>query len=186
MAYLRVTKAELEKKEEGWARPSVMELRAMLGLDPVVGVEGGGEGEGVEGREGLDEEGREALEELREWDAGAVDGRERKGEVRALGEGIKVLSVDHDYGAVQTRESGQDDSTNTIATESESTNREPEQVSLVRRARWFAASISSCTQGDEPIEIELKRCLDAISGGSSSTPIGHEYRVPLLPLVKTR
>lgn len=49
VAYLRVGTVELEKKE-GWIKPSVQELRDMLGLD---------------GRaDGLDEQSREALEEL--------------------------------------------------------------------------------------------------------------------------
>ncbi|WVR04842.1 hypothetical protein IAU60_001854 [Kwoniella sp. DSM 27419] len=53
VAYLRVAEAELEEKE-GWKRPTVADLREMLGLD-----------EAEAGQEGLDEAGVEMLEELR-------------------------------------------------------------------------------------------------------------------------
>ncbi|WVQ75780.1 hypothetical protein IAR50_005413 [Cryptococcus sp. DSM 104548] len=51
VAYLKVKKAELEEKP-GWQKPSVSELREMLGLDAEPGLAG------------LDEEGQERLEEL--------------------------------------------------------------------------------------------------------------------------
>ncbi|KAK8847652.1 hypothetical protein IAR55_005511 [Kwoniella newhampshirensis] len=54
VAYLKVEEAELEEKE-GWSKPTVRELRDMLGLS--------GDSDG-RGREGLDEEGLDALEEL--------------------------------------------------------------------------------------------------------------------------
>ncbi|WVW78164.1 hypothetical protein I302_100115 [Kwoniella bestiolae CBS 10118] len=53
VAYLKVEDAELEAKE-GWIRPTVQQLREMLGLDQEVG-----------GEEGVDEENLEILEELR-------------------------------------------------------------------------------------------------------------------------
>ncbi|WVQ79838.1 hypothetical protein IAT38_001938 [Cryptococcus sp. DSM 104549] len=52
VAYLKVEESELVPKE-GWVRPTVVELREMLGLDS-----------SEEGAEGLDEEGREALGEI--------------------------------------------------------------------------------------------------------------------------
>ncbi len=55
VAYLRVTKAELEPKD-GWVRPSVSELRELLGLDEDV----------EEGAEGLDEQGQEVFEQLKD------------------------------------------------------------------------------------------------------------------------
>lgn len=76
VAYLKVEEAVLEPKE-GWVRPTVEELREMLGLEREEEV----------GMEGLDEEGKERLEELgerdveegggvemEEWSGGEVDG----------------------------------------------------------------------------------------------------------------
>ncbi|WVF69536.1 hypothetical protein IAT40_004314 [Kwoniella sp. CBS 6097] len=54
VAYLKVEEAELEQKE-GWTKPTVAELREMLGLDT-----------DVKGEEALNEESKEILEELRE------------------------------------------------------------------------------------------------------------------------
>lgn len=51
VAYLRISKAELEEKE-GWVRPSVQELRELLELQQ------------EEGEEGLDEQGLEVLNDL--------------------------------------------------------------------------------------------------------------------------
>jgi diphthine-ammonia ligase len=53
VAYLRVASGKLVEKE-GWVKPGVEELRAMLGLG------------GDEGVEGLDEAGRELLDDLRQ------------------------------------------------------------------------------------------------------------------------
>lgn len=69
VAYLKVEEAVLEPKK-GWVKPTVEELREMLGLEEE-------DGEDV-GMEGLDEEGKERLEELGERDVEAVpeEGRE--------------------------------------------------------------------------------------------------------------
>ena len=53
VAYLRIDEAELEEKP-GWKRPSVLELRTMLGLE--------------EKSDGLDEVGRETIQKLDKWD----------------------------------------------------------------------------------------------------------------------
>ncbi|WWD07382.1 hypothetical protein V865_005480 [Kwoniella europaea PYCC6329] len=53
VAYLKVEDAELEPKE-GWVRPTVQELREMLGLDSE-----------VPGQEGVDEDGLEILDEIK-------------------------------------------------------------------------------------------------------------------------
>ncbi|XAO27823.1 hypothetical protein I312_106686 [Cryptococcus bacillisporus CA1280] len=69
VAYLKVEEAVLEPKE-GWVKPTVKELREMLGLEE-------DDGEHV-GMEGLDEEGKERLDELGEREVEAVpdEGRE--------------------------------------------------------------------------------------------------------------
>ncbi|KIR52087.1 cytoplasmic protein [Cryptococcus gattii Ru294] len=60
VAYLKVEEAVLEPKE-GWMKPTVEELRGMLGLE-----------EEDVGMEGLDEEGKERLDELGEREVEAV------------------------------------------------------------------------------------------------------------------
>nr|KIR83025.1 cytoplasmic protein [Cryptococcus tetragattii IND107] len=66
VAYLKVEEAVLEPKE-GWVKPTVEELREMLGLE-----------EEDVGMEGLDEEGKERLEELGEREVEAVSEEGRK------------------------------------------------------------------------------------------------------------
>ncbi|OXC59248.1 cytoplasmic protein [Cryptococcus neoformans MW-RSA852] len=101
VAYLKVEEAVLEPKE-GWVKPTMEELREMLGL----------EREEEEGMEGLDEEGKERLEELgerdveegggveiQEWSGGEVDGGEaqfvkRKRWFTASVQGVTLPSED--------------------------------------------------------------------------------------------
>lgn len=101
VAYLRVEEAELEPKE-GWVKPTVEELREMLGLEREEEV----------GMEGLDEEGKERLEELgerdveegggvemEEWSGGEADGGEvqfvkRKRWFTASVQGVTLPSED--------------------------------------------------------------------------------------------
>ena len=74
VAYLRVDEAELEAKE-GWRRPSVRELRGMLGLD---------------GASALDDGGLQNLEALESWErkpSGPMAGIESSVEGLRLGEG---------------------------------------------------------------------------------------------------
>lgn len=73
VAYLKVEEAVLEPKE-GWVKPTVEELRGMLGLDE--------EGEEQVGVEGLDEEGKERLEEL---------GEREMEDVRKEGGGVELV-----------------------------------------------------------------------------------------------
>lgn len=63
VAYLRVAGGKLIEKE-GWMRPEVGELRAMLGLGGDAGVEG------------LDEVGKELSEDLRQSQVGCMEGEE--------------------------------------------------------------------------------------------------------------
>lgn len=81
VAYLRVTKAELDPKD-GWVRPSVSELRELLGLDEDV----------EEGAECLDEQGRDVywhvkdaqVEERRDVDPEECDSHENSMEIPTL------------------------------------------------------------------------------------------------------
>ncbi|WVQ98311.1 hypothetical protein IAU59_005434 [Kwoniella sp. CBS 9459] len=61
VAYLKVEEAELEEKE-GWTKPTVAELREMLGLD-----------EDVKGEEALNEDSKEVIAELRDAIKNSVD-----------------------------------------------------------------------------------------------------------------
>ncbi|KAK4683546.1 diphthine-ammonia ligase, partial [Tremellales sp. Uapishka_1] len=58
VAYMKVEEARLVEKP-GWRKPTVRELREMIGLDE---------------QDGLDDEGREALEELEKENLGSLDG----------------------------------------------------------------------------------------------------------------
>jgi hypothetical protein len=127
VAYLKVTRAELVDKPN-WARPTVADLRKMLGLD-----------ERSEGTAGLDELGLEAIEELDMWS----QSREKLKTEQVDLSGLKLA----------------DPSENKIPA--------PGGVRFAKRGRWFAASMSSNTEGTEPIAEELKRCFDAISGENS-------------------
>jgi diphthine-ammonia ligase len=73
VAYLRVAGGKLIEKE-GWVRPEVGELRAMLGLGGDAGVEG------------LDEVGKDLLEDLRQSQVGCV-----KEELDMSGLAVSVL-----------------------------------------------------------------------------------------------
>lgn len=101
VAYLKVEEAVLEPKG-GWVKPTVEELREMLGLEREEEV----------GMEGLDEEGKERLEELgerdveegggvemEEWSGGEADGGEvqfvkRKRWFTASVQGVTLPSED--------------------------------------------------------------------------------------------
>jgi len=117
VAYLRVAGGSLVEKE-GWVKPGVEELRAMLGLG------------GDEGVEGLDEAGRELLEDLKRSSPSASSEVARELDISGL-----AISEDEDEG-----------------------------VRFNKRDKWFAASITSITRGDESIGEELKRCFDSIQG----------------------
>lgn len=123
VAYLRVEEAELVEKE-GWARPTVQELRQMLGLD--------------EGYDGLDEKGRERLEEI-----GELDVIERKdGEASDTRPSLGALSMGSDIDGDAP---------------------EGPEVRFGLRGRWFTASVTGQTRGEEPVGEELRRSFDAIS-----------------------
>jgi diphthine-ammonia ligase len=123
VAYLRVEEAELVEKG-GWARPTVQELRRLLGLD--------------EGTDGLDEKGRERLEEL-----GEAQVIERKnGEASETTPNLDALS---------------------LGAEIDGDAPEGLEVRFGSRGRWFTASVTGQTRGEEPVGQELRRSFDAIS-----------------------
>ena len=115
VAYLRVAGGRLVEKE-GWVKPGVEELRAMLGLG------------GDEGVEALDEAGRELLDDLIRSSPAASSEIARELDMSGL-----AISEDEDEG-----------------------------VRFNKREKWFAASITGVTRGDESIGEELKRCLDSV------------------------
>lgn len=117
-------------EKEGWVKPTVQELRRLLGLD--------------EGIDGLDEKGRERLEEL-----GDVDVVERQdGEASETTPNFDALNlgVEIDGDAPKGLE-----------------------VRIGLRGRWFTASVTGQTRGEEPVGEELRRSFDAISSEYSSS-----------------
>ena len=121
VAYLRVAGGRLVENE-GWVKPGVEELKAMLGLG------------GDEGVEGLDEAGRELLEDLKRSAPSASSEIARELDMSEL-----AISEDEDEG-----------------------------VRFNKREKWFAASITGITRGDESIGEELKRCFDSVQSKTLS------------------
>lgn len=143
VAYLRIDEADLVPKE-GWTRPSVRELRALLGLeDP------------VRGREDLDEEGLELLDDIGDVQvkAGASDDSN---------DGQPPRGTNDDESGVigSISRGGQSGSGGSSGA--------PEGgVRFGRHGQWFAVTAyghSSEQDDNDDVGQELRRCFDAIKG----------------------
>ncbi|KAL1409041.1 hypothetical protein Q8F55_005865 [Vanrija albida] len=135
VAYLRIDEADLVPKE-GWTRPSVAELRVLLGL-----------ADDVPGREDLDEEGLELLDDI--GDNVAI----QAGEGASASEPQRGTN-DESGEVIDNQPRGQGGSD----------HRDGDGVSVRfgRHEQWFAVTATGSTRDGQDVGQELTQCFEAI------------------------
>ncbi|ORY30238.1 hypothetical protein BCR39DRAFT_530125 [Naematelia encephala] len=156
VAYLKVEEAELEEKV-GWTKPSVEELREMLGFNE------------DERQDGLDEISRELEEEIGSWS-----------KVVKLDEDDAANSV-----AVKVNDAVSEMVTSLEALDTNDESRNLDNIRFASRGRWFTASIDGRSLSDENIGDEVTRCFNSLSklleSHSLSLPLHATHITLLLP-----